>query len=209
MDLILKYFTNLSGLQKEQFEKLGGLYTEWNAKINVISRKDIEQLYLHHVLHSLAIAKYIGFKPGTKIMDIGTGGGFPGIPLAILFPDTHFLLVDSVGKKIKVVQAVMDGLGLNNCKAVQSRCEDIKGKFDFVVSRAVGPMTEIVGWVKKSVSTEQKNDLPNGIIFLKGGELEGELNLPYPTRITEIQQYFEEPFFETKKIVHLIFERNK
>jgi 16S rRNA (guanine527-N7)-methyltransferase len=207
MELILKYFHDLTGLQKGQIEKLGSLYSEWNTKINVISRKDIDQLYLRHVLHSLSIAKYISFRKDSEIMDVGTGGGFPGLPLAIIFPDSNFLLVDSVGKKIKVVQAIIDDLGLKNCQAKQSRCEGIDGKFDFIISRAVAPLSELAGWVRNMISKENKHDLPNGILCLKGGDLTDEIKIPYQVQITDIKQYFDDPFFESKKIVHVIMNR--
>jgi len=204
MELILKYFNNLTQTQIQQMSRLGELYTDWNSKINVISRKDIDQLYLHHVLHSLAIAKYIHFIKGTKLLDIGTGGGFPGIPLAIMFPECNFLLVDSIAKKIKVVQAVSDELKLKNCKAVQVRCEEIKEKFDFVTSRAVASLPEMILWVKKTISRDNRNDQPNGIICLKGGDMDDELTVPYNVKVVDIMDYFNEPFFEMKKVVHAI-----
>lgn len=207
MELILKYFNNLSRLQTEQFKSLGTLYSEWNSKINVISRKDIDLLYLRHVLHSLSIAKYINFSEGTKIMDIGTGGGFPGIPLAIMFPDINFLLVDSIGKKIKVVQAVSDELKLKNCRALHIRCEDINEKFDFVISRAVAPLQEMIGWVRNSIMKESRNELPNGIVCLKGGDLTDELAVPFQSNVTDISNYFNEPFFEQKHIVHVMINK--
>ena len=203
MDIILKYFPNLTQDQISKFEQLNELYHDWNAKINVISRKDIDNLYEHHVLHSLAIAEMIRFKPGTKVMDLGTGGGFPGIPLAIMFPETSFYLVDSIGKKIRVCQEVANALSLQNVTTQWCRAEEIKDKYHFVVSRAVMPLVDLVKIIKKNISTEQINALPNGIICLKGGELEKEtLPLKNQTEIYPLTDYFEEPFFETKKIVY-------
>jgi len=203
MDIILKYFPNLTQDQISKFEQLNELYHDWNAKINVISRKDIDNLYEHHVLHSLAIAEMIRFKPGTKVMDLGTGGGFPGIPLAIMFPETSFHLVDSIGKKIRVCQEVANALSLQNVTTQWCRAEEIKDKYHFVVSRAVMPLVDLVKIIKKNISTEQINALPNGIICLKGGELEKEtLPLKNQTEIYPLTDYFEEPFFETKKIVY-------
>lgn len=203
MDIILKYFPNLTQDQISKFEQLNELYHDWNAKINVISRKDIDNLYEHHVLHSLAIAELIRFKPGTKVMDLGTGGGFPGIPLAIMFPETSFHLVDSIGKKIRVCQEVANALSLQNVTTQWCRAEEIKDKYHFVVSRAVMPLADLVKIIKKNISTEQINALPNGIICLKGGELEKEtLPLKNQTEIYPLTDYFEEPFFETKKIVY-------
>lgn len=203
MDIILKYFPNLTKDQISKFEQLNELYHDWNAKINVISRKDIDNLYEHHVLHSLAIAEMIRFKPGTKVMDLGTGGGFPGIPLAIMFPETSFHLVDSIGKKIKVCQEVAAALSLQNVTTQWCRAEEIKDKYHFVVSRAVMPLADLVKIIRKNISTEQINALPNGIICLKGGELEKEtLPLKKLTEIYPLTDYFEEPFFETKKIVY-------
>ncbi len=202
MEQILSYFPDLTEKQKEQFGNLDVLYKEWNAKINVISRKDIDNLYEHHVLHSLGIAKIIHFKPGTKIMDLGTGGGFPGIPLAILFPETEFLLVDSVGKKLKVATAVAEGIGLKNVTFCQCRAEEEKRKFDFVVSRAVMPLMDLIRIIKKNIDKEQHNAIPNGLICLKGGELEKESG-PYKNRmfVTDLSDYFKEEYFKTKKIV--------
>ncbi len=204
MELIRKYFPNLSDRQLEQFEALGPLYTEWNAKINVISRKDIDNLYEHHILHSLAIAQLVRFKPETAIMDIGTGGGFPGIPLAIMFPDCRFHLVDSIKKKILVCNEVAQAAGLTNVTTAWERAESEQGKFDFIVSRAVMPLTDLVKLVRKNVSHKQHNALPNGLICLKGGELESEA-LPFKrtAELTDVSDFFEEPYFETKKILYL------
>jgi len=203
MEIILRYFNNLSEIQIQQFSKLENLYKLWNAQINVISRKDIDDLYLRHVLHALGIAKVQEFKPGSKILDIGTGGGFPGIPLAIMFPESDFYLVDSIGKKIKVVQAVADELGLKNVKSEHNRAEKVKGKFDFIVSRAVTNMDDFVKWTKKKVAKKQNHELKNGILYLKGGDLNEELqNFPKAT-IYDLTNYFEEDFFETKKVVHV------
>lgn len=203
MDLISKYFPSLSPLQIEQFEALEGLYQEWNAKINVVSRKDIESLYLKHVLHSLSIAKIIQFKSGSNVLDVGTGGGFPGIPLAIMFPETQFKLIDVIGKKIKVVEAVVEALGLENVSASQKRAELVTDSYDFIVSRAVTKMEEFVPWIQRAVKKKSSNDLANGVLYLKGGDLTEELqNFPKAT-IYDISDFFEEEFFETKKIVHL------
>nr|WP_314840418.1 16S rRNA (guanine(527)-N(7))-methyltransferase RsmG [uncultured Flavobacterium sp.] len=203
MDEILKYFPNLSDLQKEQFEKLDFLYHEWNEKINVISRKDIDSLYTKHILHSLGIAKIMKFEPGTYVLDVGTGGGFPGIPLAILFPETRFYLIDVIAKKIKVVQAVAEGLELKNVKAEQIRAENVKGDFDFIVSRAVTNMPDFVSWVKTKIKKQNKHELKNGILYLKGGDLTEELkDFPKATEYN-LADYFEDEFFETKKVVHL------
>lgn len=203
MDIILKYFPNLTQDQISKFQQLNELYHDWNAKINVISRKDIDNLYEHHVLHSLGIAELIRFKPGTKIMDLGTGGGFPGIPLAIMFPETSFHLVDSIGKKIKVCQEVANALSLQNVTTQWCRAEEIKDKYHFVVSRAVMPLADLVKIIRKNISKEQINALPNGIICLKGGELANEtLPLKNQTEIYPLSDYFEEPFFETKKVVY-------
>lgn len=203
MDEILKQFPNLTDLQKAQFDKLFDLYQDWNAKINVISRKDIDELYTKHVLHSLAIAKIQPFKPGTYVLDVGTGGGFPGIPLAILFPETRFYLIDVILKKIKVVQAVADALELKNVKAEQIRAENVKGDFDFIVSRAVTNMPDFVIWIKDKIKKQQKHELKNGILYLKGGDLTEELkDFPKATEYN-IADFFADEFFETKKVVHL------
>ncbi len=203
LDLIKKYFPELSPDQIAKFEKLGDLYKEWNQKINVISRKDIDLLYERHILHSLAIAKVIQFKPQTTVLDIGTGGGFPGIPLAIYFPETDFLLVDSIGKKIKVVEEVSSGAGLLNVKARQARAEQIPEKFDFVVSRAVTTLDEIGKWAKGKYLKGGFNDLDNGLLYLKGGDLTEELKNIRSFQISDISKFFEEEFFETKKVVYV------
>ncbi|WP_139957789.1 16S rRNA (guanine(527)-N(7))-methyltransferase RsmG [Flavicella sediminum] len=203
MEILKKYFPELTELQISQFEKLENLYKEWNAKINVISRKDIDELYLRHVLHSLGIAKVQQFMPGAKVLDVGTGGGFPGVPLAILFPETNFHLVDSIGKKIKVVQGVTEALGLKNVKASHMRAEEVKGEFDFIVSRAVTTMPDFVKWVRKKVAKKQHHTLRNGILYLKGGDLTEELSVFTSTTLYDLSDYFEEDFFETKKVVHL------
>jgi len=198
------YFPALTALQKQQFDALPDLYADWNAKINVISRKDIGNLALHHVLHSLAIAKYISFAPGTHIMDVGTGGGFPGIPLAVFFPDVHFLLLDSIGKKIKVADAVAKEIGLSNVEVARARAENEKRKFHFIVSRAVMPLPELIRITRKNIAAEQINALPNGIICLKGGDLTAEIQ-PYKRIAEEISlsKYFSAPFFQTKKLVYV------
>lgn len=203
MDEILKYFPELTAEQKEQFEQLGPLYNEWNTKINVISRKDIDELYTRHVLHSLGIAKVMAFRPGAKVMDVGTGGGFPGIPLAILFPETDFYLIDVIAKKIKVVQEVANGLGLKNVKAEQKRAETVNDEFDFIVSRAVTNMPDFVKWVRGKVKKDQHHELKNGILYLKGGDLTEELSVFQRTEIYNLSNYFEGEFFETKKVVYL------
>jgi 16S rRNA (guanine527-N7)-methyltransferase len=204
MEIIHRYYPDLSELQIRQFTALYDLYMDWNAKINVISRKDIENLYLHHVLHSLGIGKFIRFQRTTTILDVGTGGGFPGIPLAILFPETSFLLIDSIGKKIKVAQAVIDSIGLTNAKTKQCRIEDETTTFDFVVSRAVMPLPELVKAVRKHIKKEQINAIPNGLICLKGGELHHE-TIPFSKQIisVELSDYFKESYFKTKKIIYL------
>ncbi|EMR03145.1 16S rRNA (guanine(527)-N(7))-methyltransferase RsmG [Cesiribacter andamanensis] len=202
--LIKKYFPDLSPEQELQFGRLQELYEDWNSKINVISRKDIDELYVRHVLHSLGIAKVQPFLAGAQIMDVGTGGGFPGIPLAILFPQASFYLVDSIGKKISVVQGVAEALGLQNVRAEQIRAEQVKGQFDFVVSRAVTRMKPFIGWVEKKVKQDSKHPLYNGILYLKGGDLDEELDetgLNYA--IYNLPDFFEEEFFETKKVVYV------
>ncbi len=206
MNLIQKYFPELSEKQLALFEKLEKLYPEWNEKINVISRKDIDELNIRHVLHSLAITKYIKFVPGTKIIDVGTGGGFPGIPLAIYFPECEFHLVDSIGKKIKVVEGIAQELGLTNVKAEQARSESIKGKFDFVVSRAVTAFPRFISLTRHLVSGKNKNAIANGVLYLKGGDFEEEIK-PFKKSISlvELTEYYEEEFFETKKLIHLTF----
>ncbi len=203
MQILKKYFPDLTELQISQFEQLEILYKEWNAKINVISRKDIDELYLRHVLHSLGIAKVQAFNPGSNVLDVGTGGGFPGIPLAILFPGTEFHLVDSIGKKIKVVQGVAKSLGLKNVKAEHLRAEKVKGEFDFIVSRAVTQMPDFVKWVRKKILKKQHHALRNGILYLKGTDLTEELSLFRATSLYNLSDFFEEDFFETKKVVHL------
>lgn len=204
IDLILKYFPDISTVQRKQFELLGDLYPEWNDQINVISRKDIDELYTRHVLHSLAIAKVVAFKDGTSILDVGTGGGFPGIPLAILFPECNFYLVDSIAKKIKVVNAIVEELGLDNIEAKQERAEKVKYQFDFVVSRAVTYLPKFNNWIKGKFSKKNFNDLPNGLLYLKGGDLSEELNeAGRAFKMFDIPEYFQEEFFETKKVIYL------
>jgi 16S rRNA (guanine527-N7)-methyltransferase len=202
--LIFHYFPNLTEKQKKQIEQLGPLYKEWNDKINVVSRKDIENIYVNHVLHSLGIARVMSFKPGSEVLDVGTGGGFPGIPLAILFPETNFHLVDSIGKKITVVKEVSAALGLKNVRAEQIRAEEVKGKYDFVVSRAVTRMKEFFSWVHNKTKADSKNSLDNGILYLKGGDLDEEMNeLKQPYSIYNLSDYFKEEFFETKRVVYV------
>lgn len=209
MEIIRKYFPDLTEEQLGRFDALGNLYREWNEKINVISRKDIDHLYERHVLHSLGIAKVIDFVPGTKILDVGTGGGFPGIPLSIMFPQTDFLLVDSIGKKITVVNAVIESLGLKNIKVQHQRAEKVAGQFDFIVSRAVTAFPRFVALVRTKVSGVQKNSLPNGILYLKGGNFENELeHFRNDVKIYELKDFFDEDFFVTKKVIHLTL-RNK
>ncbi len=207
-DFIFEYFPELTDRQREQIEQLGGLYHEWNSRINVISRKDMDNFYLHHVLHSLAIAKLLSFKPGTKIMDAGTGGGFPGIPLAVLFPETEFYLVDSIGKKIKVVREIARYLRLENVKAEQIRAEDVKHSFDFVVSRAVTDLEVFTQWTLRKVQPRSFNKLPNGILYLKGTGVDEELNRVCKLKKIKVftfplEHFFEEDFFTTKQIVHV------
>lgn len=204
MELILKYFPNLSEQQKTQFAALYDLYTDWNSKINVISRKDITNLYEHHVLHSLGIAKVINFTPDTQIMDLGTGGGFPGIPLAILFPEVQFHLVDSIGKKVKVATEIANAIGLKNVTFRHCRAEEEKRKFDFVVSRAVMPLGDLIKIIRKNIRQEQHNTLPNGLICLKGGELEQEtMPVKHKTMLYDLKDEFTEDFFKTKKVVYV------
>ena len=203
MELILKYFTNLTEDQISKFSKLEELYQDWNLKINVVSRKDIDELYLRHVLHSLAIAKVIQFKDGTKIMDVGTGGGFPGIPLAIMFPNCSFHLVDSIAKKLKVVDEVVSGLGLTNVKTTHGRVEEVNDTYDFIVSRAVAIMPTFVHWVKGKIAKQQNNELKNGILYLKGGDLSEELQEYKTVSLYNLSDFYSEDFFETKKLVHL------
>ncbi len=202
---IFEHFPSLTETQKRQINQLGGLYKEWNDKINVVSRKDIENIYTNHVLHSLGIAKVISFNPKAEVLDVGTGGGFPGIPLAILFPETHFHLVDSIGKKITVVNEVANALGLKNVRAEQIRAEQIKGKYDFVVSRAVTRMKEFYGWVENKIKeVESTHTLDNGILYLKGGDLDDEMNeLKCPYSVYNLSDYFKEEFFETKRVVYV------
>jgi 16S rRNA (guanine527-N7)-methyltransferase len=204
MELILKYFPNLTEIQKSQFEALYALYLNWNEKINVISRKDIENLYEHHVLHSLTIAEILRFQPGTTILDVGTGGGFPGIPLAILFPEVNFVLIDSIGKKIKVGTEVAAAIGLKNITLKHLRVQEEKGKFDFVVSRAVMPLGDLVKLVLKNIAKKQLNALPNGLICLKGGELQQEI-LPFKkvAELYDVSEFFQEEYFVTKKAVYI------
>ncbi|MBC3845134.1 16S rRNA (guanine(527)-N(7))-methyltransferase RsmG [Winogradskyella echinorum] len=203
MELILKYFPNLTETQINQFEALEGLYKEWNAKINVVSRKDIDELYLRHVLHSLAIAKVIEFTDNSSILDVGTGGGFPGVPLAILYPNCKFHLVDSINKKLKVINAVCEAIELTNVKTTHSRVEAIDETFDFIVSRAVTAMPEFTKWVKGKIAKKQQNELKNGILYLKGGDLTEELKQYTNVKAFLLSDYFEEDFFETKKVIYL------
>jgi 16S rRNA (guanine527-N7)-methyltransferase len=204
MEELLRYFPELSDKQKEQFQQLGSLYTYWNQRINLVSRKDIDELYSRHILHSLAIAKFIQFKPGSKIMDVGTGGGFPGIPLSIMFPETQFYLIDSIAKKIGVVNDIIEKLDLTNCTAEQKRAEKVKDKYDFIVSRAVTQFPRFYSWVRKNLSVNNRHNYKNGIIYLKGGDLSEELkDFEKRCTIVEVCTYFNEPFFETKKIIHV------
>lgn len=203
-ELILKYFPDLTTQQQAQFDALYELYKVWNEKINVISRKDIDNLYTNHILHSLGIAKVMKFKPGASVLDVGTGGGFPGIPLAILFPETKFHLVDSINKKITVVNAVAEGAGLKNVKGEWSRAEQIRGEYDFIISRAVTRIKEFYGWVNQKVKEDSVHDLDNGILYLKGGDLDEELSeLKRPHCVYNLSDYFKEEFFETKKVVYV------
>ena len=203
VEIVFRYFPDLTVEQKEQLRKLQSLYLDWNQKINVVSRKDIDELYLRHVLHSLGIAKIIQFNKGAQILDVGTGGGFPGIPLAIMFPKARFTLVDSIGKKIKVVEEVVQGLGLNNVKAVNNRVENLDSQYDFIVSRAVAAMPTFIHWVKGRVKKRSIHQLKNGILYLKGGDLKEELK-DFPKAVTyDLKTYFKEDFFETKNIVYL------
>ncbi|MEE9362899.1 MAG: 16S rRNA (guanine(527)-N(7))-methyltransferase RsmG [Cellulophaga sp.] len=202
-DIILEYFPDLSADQQNQFKLLEGLYQDWNLKINVVSRKDIDELYLRHVLHSLGIAKIQQFNAGTTVLDVGTGGGFPGIPLAILFPETHFTLVDAIGKKIKVVEEVVAGLGITNVTAIHTRVEDIDGQFDFIVSRAVAAMPTFVRWIKGRIKKNSVHNRRNGILYLKGGDLSEELKEYKTVQIFDLSTYFKDDFFETKKVVYL------
>lgn len=204
MDRIIRYFPNLTERQREQFAALLPLYEEWNAQINVISRKDMENFYEHHVLHSLAIAKAMSFAPMTEVLDVGTGGGFPGVPLAVMFPDARFTLIDSIGKKIKVVNDVVERLGLKNTKAMQIRAEQLDGEYDFVVSRAVTTLGEFVPWVKNKISKTQYNSLRNGILYLKGGDLANELfTFRHKVKTWDIGEWFDGEWFETKKVIYL------
>lgn len=203
MDVILKYFPDITEEQQQQFAQLESLYKDWNTKINVISRKDIDELYIRHVLHALGIAKVQAFKPGSHVMDVGTGGGFPGIPLAILFPETEFYLIDAIGKKIKVVEAVAEAAGLKNVTAVHGRAEKVQQEFDFIVSRAVTNMPDFVKWVKDKVKKESVHELKNGILYLKGGDLSEELGIYATVQLYDLPDFFEEDFFETKKVVYL------
>lgn len=205
--LIQSYFPDLTETQLTQFEKLQELYEDWNSKINVISRKDMEQFYVHHVLHSLGIVKVMPFEPGSKILDIGTGGGFPGIPLAIMFPETHFHLVDSIGKKITVVKDVVKQLKLTNVEAQQARAEQLVRKYDFVISRAVTRMVNFYPWVKNKIRKEDINEYPNGILYLKGGEVDEEMEeLGKSYVVYHLEDYFKEEFFETKKVIYMPWE---
>lgn len=203
MDIILKYFPDLTDAQKEQFAALRGLYEDWNLKINVVSRKDIDELYLRHVLHSLGIAKVQSFLPGSNVLDVGTGGGFPGIPLAILFPKTQFHLVDSIGKKIKVVNEVVEGIQLQNVKAINDRVENVPGRYDFIVSRAVAQMETFVHWVNEKIAKKSLHERRNGILYLKGGDLTEELKNYKTAEVYPLDAFFDEDFFDTKSVVYL------
>jgi 16S rRNA (guanine527-N7)-methyltransferase len=203
MEIIDRYFPELTRNQRKQYLQLSQIYNEWNRKVNVISRKDIEHLYLKHILHSMAIGRYVRFRDDAKILDVGTGGGFPGIPLAILFPQTEFLLVDSIRKKIRVVDSVIDALELSNCRALPVRAEQVTGQFDFIVSRAVTSLPVFIKWVDHLILREGHHPVPNGILALKGGQLGQELNIPQRIKLIDLTEYFNEPFFETKKLVHV------
>lgn len=203
VDIIIRYFPSLTKKQIEQLSRLGDLYKEWNEQINVVSRKDIDKLYVNHILHSLAIAKVMEFTDGSKVLDVGTGGGLPGIPLAILFPNVHFHLVDSIGKKIKVVHAIATSLGLENVKAEQKRAESLTDQYDFVVSRAVTAMPKFVEWIRDKFNDQNNNPLPNGLLYLKGGDLREELTDFPSVKLYSISDFFDEEFFQTKKVVYL------
>ncbi|MFC0604042.1 16S rRNA (guanine(527)-N(7))-methyltransferase RsmG [Winogradskyella pulchriflava] len=209
MDLILKYFPNLTETQIKQFEALESLYNDWNTKVNVISRKDIDELYIRHVLHSLGIAKVVRFTDGSSILDVGTGGGFPGVPLAILFPNCQFHLVDSINKKLKVINAICDTIELTNVKTTHSRVEAIDGTYDFIVSRAVTAMPEFTKWIKGKIAKKQQNELKNGILYLKGGDLTEELKNYTAVKAYLLSDYFEEAFFDTKKVIYLPLKYKK
>lgn len=207
MEEILHYFPNLDDVQQHQFQRSFEVYKSWNDQINVVSRKEFDTFYERHILHSMSIAKFIQFQPGTRVLDLGTGGGFPGVPLAILFPEVAFTLVDSIGKKIKVVNEVSNALNIQNIRAFHQRVEEVKGQFDFVVSRAVAPLSDLLSWTKGKYSGEQKNALPNGLICLKGGDLREEVNAVKMHFIVErykLSDYFNEPFFETKELVYAV-----
>lgn len=203
VEIITKYFPDLTPIQIDQFSRIGAIYKEWNDQINVVSRKDIDEIYTNHILHSLAIAKVMEFAPGSKVLDVGTGGGLPGIPLAILYPEVDFHLVDSIGKKIKVVNGVAEALGLKNVKGEQKRAEELKDKYDFVVSRAVTAMPRFVEWIRDKYKKENINPLPNGLLYLKGGDLTEELADFPKAKLHNISDFFDEDFFETKKVVYL------
>ncbi len=204
MEEIIKYFPKLTPIQQQQFSQLGELYKEWNEKINVISRKDIDNLYLHHILHSLAIARYVNFKPQTRVLDFGTGGGFPGIPLAVMFPECSFKLIDRTAKKIKVAKEIADSVGLKNVVAEQMSGEEEKGKYEFVVSRAVMPLNDLLKIVRKNISKEQFNALPNGLICLKGGDIQEEIRqVRKIADVTTISNWFKEPWFKEKNVIHV------
>lgn len=204
MEILLKYFTGLSEIQVNQFKMIGSLYPEWNEKINVISRKDIDNLYVNHIIHSLGIVKMTDFKPGTTILDMGTGGGFPGIPLAIYYPEVKFHLLDRIGKKLKVAEDIAQQIGLNNVTFQHGDIKEVKGKYDFVVSRAVMLLNELIPLVKRNISSDCHNALPNGLICLKGGDLKSEIRaVKEPTLVTDLNDFFDEHFFETKKVIYV------